>query len=342
MLQVKESGLYCEAGGFYIDPWLPVDHAIVTHAHSDHARWGMGSYLCASEGVGVLRLRVGDHASIRALDYGESISVGNVIVSLHPAGHILGSAQVRLELNGEVWVVSGDYKTAPDPSCTAFELIPCHTFVTESTFGLPIFVWPKQEEVIAEIERWWVANREAGQASILYGYALGKLQRILLGIDDSIGPLLCHGAAIRYNEAYRAAGLPIPACDYASRQPKGYPFREALILAPPGAHATPWMRRFGPASTAFASGWMHIRGIRRRRSVDRGFVISDHVDWPALVDVVKGTGAERVLVTHGYANVVARYLSESGLPAEAIATRFGGETIDDEEDGGPDSESEAS
>lgn len=338
LLRLTEAGLYCEAGDFFVDPWMPVERAVITHAHSDHARWGMSSYLCAEDGQGVLRMRVGDVPSISGLAYGQAVTIGSAKVSLHPAGHILGSAQVRIEVDGEAWVVSGDYKVQPDPTCAPFELVPCHTFVTESTFGLPIYSWPEQAKVFADIGRWWATNREQGKASVLFGYSLGKSQRILAGVDSAIGPILCHGAVIACNESYRAAGVSLPDAGYAARQPRGYPFREALILAPPSAQASPWLRRFGEISTAFASGWMAIRGIRRRRAVDRGFVLSDHVDWASLIQTVKATGAERVWVTHGYSNIVARYLQELGIEAHSVPTRFEGEVVT----GGLEAEAEAS
>lgn len=326
LLRLTDCGLYCEAGDFYIDPWKPVARAVITHAHGDHARWGMERYLCSKESENVLRLRLGDEAQIDTAEYGEALDMNGVKLSLHPAGHILGSAQVRMEHKGEVWVVSGDYKTDPDPTCTPFELVKCDTFVTESTFGLPIYRWPDEQKVFEGINGWWRANQEAGKASMIYGYTLGKIQRVLAGIDPSIGPLLAHGAVQRMNRAYRATGIPLPPTEYAGAQPKGFDYSKALILAPPSANGSPWLRRFGQISTGFASGWMHIRGFRRRRAVDRGFVLSDHVDWPALLATVKGTGAETVWVTHGYSNIVARYLHEElGLRTEVIPTQFEGE-----------------
>ena len=317
LLRTTERGLYCEAGDFYVDPWMPVDRAVITHAHGDHARWGSRAYLATREGERVLRTR--------ALDYGEAIDVGGVRVSMHPAGHILGSAQVRIEHRGEVWVVSGDYKTEPDPTCAAFEPVRCHTFITESTFGLPIYLWPPQRETFAQIDAWWRANQQAGKASILYAYALGKAQRLLAGVDPSIGPIYEHGAVARLTRDYRDTGVPLPETRYAGGEPRGFDWSRALIVAPPSAHGTPWMRRFGAVSTAFASGWMRVRGQRRRRSVDRGFVLSDHVDWPSLLAAIDATGAERVWVTHGYREPVVRWLRQRGLEAQSVASRWEGE-----------------
>jgi putative mRNA 3-end processing factor len=326
LLRTTEQGLYCEAGGFHVDPWLPVDRAVITHAHGDHARWGSRSYLAARPGERVLRTRLGPDARITTVQYGETVEMNGVRVSLHPAGHILGSAQVRVDHRGEVWVASGDYKTEPDPTCVPFEPVRCHTFVTESTFGLPIFRWTPQAEAFRDIRAWWRANREAGRASIIFAYALGKAQRVLaglLGADD--GPIFTHGAVERLNEDYRASGVALPPTTHAVSQPRGYDWSGALIVAPPSAGGSPWLRRFGAASTAFASGWMRIRGTRRRRSVDRGFVLSDHVDWPALLGAIAATGAERVLVTHGYRDQLARWLTEHGIEARAVASGWKGE-----------------
>ncbi|MDB4951369.1 MAG: hypothetical protein JWM27_4018 [Gemmatimonadetes bacterium] len=326
LLRVTERGVYCEAGGFYVDPWMPVDRAVITHAHGDHARWGSRRYLCSREGERVLRTRMGPEANIRGVPYGEPVTVNGVRISLHPAGHILGSAQARIEHRGEVWVVSGDYKTEPDPTCTPFEPVRCHTFVTESTFGLPIYRWAPQAETWAEIRAWWRANREAGRVSILFGYSLGKAQRLLAGVMDGLeGPIYTHGAVETLNREYRESGIALPPTTHVGAAPRGTDWAGALVVAPPSAAGSPWLRRFGPASTAFASGWMRIRGARRRRSLDRGFVVSDHVDWPSLLAAVDATGASRVWVTHGYREPVVRWLREHGLEAHAIASRWEGE-----------------
>ncbi len=287
LLTLTDRGLYCEAGDFHIDPWLPVDRAVITHAHGDHARWGSRHYLAAREGERVMRTRLGASASIDVVDFGAPVSLNGVRVSLHPAGHILGSAQVRVEHRGEVWVVSGDYKTEPDPTCTPFEVVRCHTFVTESTFGLPIYRWRPQAEVFAEMRDWWRANAEAGRASVVYAYALGKAQRVMAGLlDAGIGPIYTHGAVERLTRDYRESGIALPPTQYASGFPRGHPFAGSLVVAPPSAAGSTWLRRFGAVSTAFASGWMQIRGARRRRALDRGFVLSDHVDWPALLAAI--------------------------------------------------------
>ncbi len=325
LLKLNSCGLYCPHGDFYIDPWKPVDRAVITHAHSDHARWGMKRYLCSKEGERVLRLRVGPEMKIDTIEYGEAIHINGVRVSLHPAGHVLGSAQVRIEHRGQVAVVSGDYKTEPDKTCTPFELVKCHLFVTECTFGLPIYRWRPESEIMGEIHAWWGSNQEQGKASLLIGYALGKAQRALARLDPEFGPIFLHGAVRRVTDAYRETGIELPATQHVWEVGKGFDWSKAIIIAPPSANGTPWLRRFGDHSTGFMSGWMAIRGARRRRAVDRGFVLSDHVDWPALLQTVEATGAERVWATHGYSTVLVQYLQERGLNAKVLPTRWEGE-----------------
>ena len=296
---------------------------MVTHAHADHACPGSRAYLAARRGEAVLRARVGDEAAIQPLDYGESVLLNGVRVSLHPAGHILGSAQVRIESGGETWVVSGDYKLEPDPTCAAFEPVACDTFVTESTFGLPIYRWPREAEVFAEIRNWWTANQLAGKASVLFAYSLGKAQRVLAGLlanpDSPPGPIYTHGAVENFCRLYREAGIALAPTTPASDAPPDTDWSRALILAPPGWIAS---RRFGPLSTGLVSGWMRIRGARRRRSLDRGFVLSDHADWPGILSAIQASGASRVWVTHGYRAPVVEWLRQQGLEAHAVEARF--------------------
>ncbi len=340
MLRVTDSGLYCDAGDFFIDPWRPVHRAVVTHAHSDHLTGGCKRYLVADRGVLVARERLGQWADrVEGVAFGDVRTINGVRVSLHPAGHILGSAQVRLELNGEVWVASGDYKTDPDPTCDAWEPIRCHTFITESTFGLPIYRWPSSRAVLDDVNAWWRGNVASGLTSLLFGYGLGKAQRLLAGLDPSIGPILVHGAVDRMTQLYREAGVALPHTQYASSAVKTT--RGAIVVAPPSADGSTWARKFGAQSTAFASGWMLIRGARRRRGVDRGFTLSDHVDWPQLLDAISATGAERVLVTHGFTGAVVRWLREHGLSADVLSTRYEGER-DDTPESGADTDSTSS
>lgn len=319
LLELRPNGIYCPPGDFYIDPWRPVENAVVTHAHSDHALPGHGHYIAATPGAALMRRRLGD-ISLETLDYGRPNLQRDVRISLHPAGHVLGSAQVKLEYKGQVWVFSGDYKRQFDPTCQAFEPQRCDVFITESTFGLPLYRWA--ETVLEDINSWWRANAEAGRPSVLFVYALGKAQRILAGIDASIGPLVCHGAVEVINEIYRSSGVSLPP----TRTVKdGDDFSTALVLAPPSVQSTTWLRRFRGYSDAYASGWMRLRGARRRRGVDHGFALSDHADWPALLKTIEETQARRVIVTHGYAAILARYLQEKGLDAAAWDTRYLGE-----------------
>jgi putative mRNA 3-end processing factor len=329
----RPEGLYCPAGDFYIDPWRPVDRAVITHAHADHARTGHRHYLAHTKAQGVMRSRLGA-IQIQALAYGEEVMHRGVKISLHPAGHVLGSAQVRVAHGGQVWVVSGDYKIAPDPTCAAFEPVRCDTFITESTFGLPIYRWESDSQVFAQINAWWAANAAVGKASVLCCYSFGKAQRILSGVDTSIGPIITHGAVEPLNKAYREAGVVLPETRTVSEITHKDDFKRCLVLCPPSARGglggTPWIKRFEPYSDAFASGWMLLRGARRRGGYDRGFVLSDHVDWPGLHSAIAATGAERVIVTHGSVPVMVRYLQERGLQAESFQTDYGDDALEEE------------
>ncbi len=324
----RPEGLYCPAGDFYIDPWRPVDRAVITHAHADHARTGHRHYLAAAPAEGVLRARLGDIA-LQTLAYGDTVVHHGVAVSLHPAGHVLGSAQVRLQHGGQVWVASGDYKVAPDATCTPFEPVRCDVFITESTFGLPIYRWRPDAEVFADINAWWQANAAVGRASLLMCYSFGKAQRLLSGVDPSIGPIVVHSAVEPLNRAYRAAGVALPDTRTVSEVSDPSDFHRALVLCPPSAAAGPWAKRFGDFSDAFASGWMQLRGARRRGGHDRGFVLSDHADWPGLLGAIGATGAQRVIVTHGSVPVMVRYLTDQGLQAEAFETEYGDDAAED-------------
>ena len=328
----RPEGLYCPPGDFYIDPWRPVARAVITHAHADHARRGHTRYLAAAPAEGVLRARLGTDIDLQTLSYGEAIDHFGVRVSLHPAGHVLGSAQVRLEHRGRVWVASGDYFVSgagdANSTCEAFEPVRCDCFITESTFGLPIYRWAAQRDVFASIDAWWRGNAEGGRASLLMAYSFGKAQRILAGVDSSIGPIVVHGAVEPLNLAYRAAGVALPATRLVPQVEDKNELRRALVIAPPSVHGSVWMRRFPDASDAFASGWMQLRGARRRRGVDRGFVLSDHADWPGLQAAIRATGAQRVIVTHGYEAVMVRWLTEQGLDAGSFRTEYGAQ--DDE------------
>ncbi len=319
-----DRGLFCAAGDFHIDPWRPVARALITHAHGDHARFGSDLYICHRMTAPILKKRLGDVA-IEAVDYGERLTRDGVEISFHPAGHILGSAQIRVAHGGEVWVASGDYKVENDGVAAAFEPQRCDVFITELTFGLPIYRWRPQAENYAAIDAWWRDNAAAGRTSVLYAYALGKAQRVTVHVDASIGPIVCHGAIEPINALYRQAGVALPLTRLAQEIGNKRDFARALILAPPSAAASPWLNRFGDYSDALASGFMQVRGNRRRRGLDRGFPLSDHADWPKLLEAIEATGAERVLATHGTVGPLTRYLREKGFDAQALLTPYGEE-----------------
>ena len=311
LLAPTSDGLYCEAGGFHVDPSGAVPRALITHAHGDHARPGSTAYLCAAPCVPLLRRRLGDTASVTGIPYGARLRLGEAEVSFHPAGHVLGSAQIRIEARGVVWVVTGDYKRQADPTCEPFEPIACDGLVTEATFALPIYRWPDPRAVARDMLAWWEANRAEGRASVLFCYALGKAQRVLAMLAAlSERAVFVHGAIEPLVALYRDAGVAMLPTAPVADTAKGRSFAGELVLAPELAIGTPWMRRFGAHETACASGWMRVRGNRRRRSFDRGFELSDHADWPGLLETIGASGARRVLTTHGYAEPLARYLGE--------------------------------
>ncbi|NND95934.1 MAG: ligase-associated DNA damage response exonuclease [Pirellulaceae bacterium] len=329
LLETTENGLHCPVGNFFVDPHRPVDRAVVSHAHTDHARWGCRHYLAAAPSEHLLRMRMNDDAEFQFLPYGQSIKINGVDVSFHPAGHMLGSAQIRLEHRGQIAVVTGDYKLGADPTCETWQPVACHLLVTESTFGLPVYRWPSQQSITDDINQWWRESRDDGKCCVLYGYAVGKSQRMLSELDPSIGPIYCHGAVEKGNGAYRRTGVALPATTYVGDVEGKHDWSGAMVVAVPSAHHSPWMRKFGRVSTAMASGWMAVRGARRRRSVDRGFVLSDHVDWPSLLQAVQQCDPETVWVTHGYCAAVARYLNDNGRDAKVIDNRLRGEDDED-------------
>jgi putative mRNA 3-end processing factor len=332
VLQETTLGLYCPAGDFFIDPWQPVGRALITHAHGDHARPGSAAYLCTPGTATLLRRRLGADTVLEAIDYGAPRRIGDVTVTFHPAGHVLGSAQIRIEGPGGVWVVAGDYKRAADPTCVPFEPVACDTFITESTFGLPIYRWDDTGVVMRDILGWWNAGREAGRASVIFCYTLGKAQRLLqelAALTDR--PVFVHGMMLGMIDAYREAGVELPEVKpvIESTGRSKTSFAGELVLAPLSARGTPWMRRLGTISDAFASGLMRVRGVRRQRAYDRGFVMSDHADWPALLQTIAETGAGRVLATHGHAEPLARHLAAGGLESGVIRTAWEGEPTGD-------------
>ena len=330
MLVEHAAGLFCPAGGFYIDPWGTVERAVITHAHGDHARTGSRAYLCADPSKPLLERRLGSDVTSESLSYGAKLTLGDVTISFHPAGHILGSSLIRIEGPDGVWIVTGDYKRAPDPTTPPFEPIACDMFITESTFGLPIYRWDPTAVVIDEILRWWEDNGRDGRTSVLFCYTLGKVQRILAELARVTDRrVFVHGMMLSMIDAYREAGIHMLPVESATEQPKGTKFAGELVLAPLSARGTPWMRRLGDHSDAFASGLMRVRGVRRQRAFDRGFVLSDHADWPALLQTIAETGSGRVLATHGFAEPLARHLQEQGLEAGVVKTAWEGEPSGD-------------
>jgi putative mRNA 3-end processing factor len=325
LLENTDNGLYCPPGDFFIDPWRPVARAVITHAHSDHARAGSEAYLTVDAGREILRYRLGEGA-IESLPYGATKDINGVRLSLHPAGHILGSAQVRLEHFGRVAIVTGDYKTAAgDVTCPPFEPLRCHLLVSECTFGLPIYRWRPQQEIMAEIHAWWRQSQEQRRTCILYAYSLGKAQRIIAALDAGLGPILVHGAVAALLPAYRAAGVALPDVLHAGLVHAKASRGRALVIAPPGAGQPAWLRKFGPVNQALASGWMQIRGVRRRKALDRGFALSDHADWMGLNMAIEASRAEEIWLTHGMTGPMVRWLDERSILARAIPTPFVGE-----------------
>lgn len=324
LIEFTDSGLYCRPGDFYIDPWRGVGRAVITHAHSDHARVGSQKYLSHKASEPVLRLRLGE-ISLQTVEWNETVTINNVKVTLFPAGHIIGSSQVKVEYNGEVWVVSGDYKVENDGISGQFEPIRCHTFITESTFGLPIYKWKPQAEIYTDIQNWIRSNQAAEKTSVVIAYSLGKAQRVLNAISAVTDKVFAHGAVWNVHQVLQAAGWQLPNLQLINKETPKSEFKNAVVIAPPSADGTPWMKRFVPYSVGVCSGWMQVRGNARRRNVDAGFVLSDHADWQGLLSAVHATGAQRAFVTHGFQSVFSRYLNDNGIEAYEVKTQFGEE-----------------
>ncbi len=324
LIEFRKEGLYVPTADVFIDPWRRVKKAFITHGHSDHSRWGHQAYLCTHASKPIIRHRLGN-VNLSSVEYGEEVRVNGVTFSFHPAGHIVGSAQIRVEHQGEIWVVSGDYKVEDDGISGTFEPIQCHSFITECTFGLPIYSWIAQEEVFKQINQWWSENRANKITTILTGYSLGKAQRLLAGLDTSIGPIYTHGAVEQLTQVIRQTGIDLPETTYLDDQVKSTDLVGAIVVAPPGATGTPWMKRFKHVSIGGASGWMQLRGARRRGGADRGFVLSDHADWEGLNQTISATGAETIFATHGYTEVFKRWLLSQGYDAHVVKTAYEGE-----------------
>ena len=330
LIRATEQGLVCSEGGFVIDPWKECNVALITHAHADHARPVAQTYYASESCVPLLRHRLGEELDIRPVPFGKKLTFNNTKVSFHPAGHVLGSAQIRVEGPQSVWVFTGDFKRDADPSCEPFELVQCDTFITEATFALPVYRWQAGPVVAEQIMSWWHEMQAAQRPAVLFAYSLGKAQRVLSELtaftDQSV---YLHGAVNGLTNLYRNAGINMLPTQPIDLQDKQVDYRGRLILAPPGASGSAWMKRFPNASTGFCSGWMRVRGNRRRRGYDRGFVLSDHADWPGLLTTIEETGAKRVLTTHGQASALVRLLCEQGVDAAELQTHYGDEGEDD-------------
>lgn len=338
LLVFNDRGIYCEVADVYLDPWKPVEKAIITHGHSDHARWGHKKYITHHTNVPIIKHRLGK-IEVAGMEYNESFTIRGVKFSLHPAGHIFGSSQVRVEYKGEIWVFTGDYKIEPDGVSQTYESVKCHAFITESTFGLPAFKWLPQEQVMQEINAWWEQNKAEGKTSVLFGYSLGKAQRLLKHLEPSIGRIYTHGAIENMTEVLRPM-LDLPKTHLITRDTKKEDIKGNIVLAPPSAHGSPWIKKMHPYVTGSASGWMAFRGARRRRAIDKGFVLSDHCDWQGLLTAIKETGCERVVCTHGYTEIFCRFLNEIGYDARTAETQYEGEqaemdTTDKEKEASP-------
>ncbi|GAA4273777.1 ligase-associated DNA damage response exonuclease [Aquimarina gracilis] len=323
LLVFNTKGIYCQAADVYIDPWKRVNNAIITHGHADHSRWGHKKYITHHTNIPIIKHRLGD-INVTGKEYGETFMINNVKFSLHPAGHIVGSSQVRVEHKGEVWVFTGDYKIENDGISIPYESVKCHTFITECTFGLPAFRWVPQDEVFYDINSWWASNQVEGKTSILFGYSLGKAQRLIKHLDTSIGKIYTHGAVENMNNVIRSI-INLPKTTLITKDTSKEELKGNIVVAPPSAHGTTWIRKMVPFETASASGWMTFRGARRRRAIDKGFVLSDHCDWQGLLSAIKDTGAEKIISTHGYTEIFSRYLREIGYDARTEKTQYEGE-----------------
>ena len=329
LVKFTKKGIYCIPGKFYLDPWYPVEYAIISHGHADHARWGNKHYLCHNQSKAILQHRIGADISIESLPYNEYKVINGVKVSFHPAGHILGSAQIRIEYKGYIVVFSGDYKTQPDFITTPFEPVKCHEFITESTFGLPIYKWKSEEELQQELQDWIVQNQQNNRTSVFLGYSLGKAQRIMKLVEKE--EIYVHSAIHNLNKAIENSGITIPTTKLLTADFKKTEIQNKIVILPPALLGSKMIKKIPNAATAICSGWMQIRGNRRWKGVDAGFAVSDHADWDGLLSTVKATEAEKVYVTHGSQAVFSKYLNEIGIEAHELKTEFGEDELETSE-----------
>lgn len=322
LLKLTAKGLFCEKGEFYIDPYRPVDFALITHAHADHARWGHQKYLSTAGTAALMKSRLGTEAVYEEIAFGARKTIGDVEVSFHPAGHVLGSAQIKVTDGKETWVVTGDYKIQNDGVATPYEVVPCDVLITECTFGLPVYQWKAQEDIMSEIDHWWAENAARGENSVVFAYSLGKAQRILANLKQLHDPVYCHGAVEKINQVHEDCGVELPERAMLDTNQKKNQLEGGLIIAPPSTQNTTWLRRFRPLKTAMASGWMTLRGARRRRGSERGFVLSDHLDWQELNGVIDQSGARRILFTHGYTSQCAQWFAEKGYDTAELGMEY--------------------
>ncbi len=329
LIKFTDKGLFCCKGNFYIDPWKPVDNAIITHGHSDHARAGSKNYLCHTNSKPVLELRLGE-GNYQTCQWEEPIFMNGVKVSLHPAGHVIGSSQIRVEHHGEVWVFTGDYKTENDGISGAYQPVKCHTFITESTFGLPIYKWKPQAGIYTDIQQWILQNKQDSRASVLIAYSLGKAQRVLDAVSTVTDKIYVHGAIYNMQQVLLANKLHHVEVIRITNEINKTEYKNAVIVAPPSAEGTPWMKKFLPYRLGMCSGWMQVRGNIRRRNADKGFALSDHCDFEGLLSSIKATRAEKVFVTHGFQAAFSKYLNEIGIDSQEVTTAYGtGEETDE-------------
>lgn len=326
LIKFTKKGIYCPQGRFYLDPWYPVDYAVISHGHADHARWGMKRYLCTDDSKAILQHRLGADINIESIPHGKEIKINDVLVSFYPAGHVIGSAQIRLEYKGYVVVFTGDYKTQPDFITVPYEPIKCNTLITESTFGLPIYNWKKEEVLQQELHNWVKANQTNNRTSVFLGYSLGKAQR-LLSLLEGCDDIYVHRSIYNTNEAISSSGIKLPDAKLWSADLDKKTLQNKIIIAPPAILGSRMLKRLPNPATAICSGWMQIRGNKRWQAVDAGFAVSDHADWNGLISAVKASEAEQVYVTHGSQAVFSKYLNEIGIKANELVTEYGDEAL---------------